>query len=128
MKSSRTATLDEVAARTRNTEEFWFYLRDFLDGFYRSPEASAFTEQPRMLAPSLDDGDRLDAYLAAVAEYLSQKFQLPIPAWTQDRHRILAKPYFAFDTYEGRLFLLAESPSSFRARNIFVSADALNRV
>ena len=125
---NRIASLARVADEARNGRDFWLGLRDFLDGFYVSPRAAALADEPGRLAETLAEGARFDAYLGAVAEHLASQFRLSVPAWAGDPSRILKNPYFAFETYEGRMFLLVDSPAAFRARHIFVSSDALGRV
>jgi hypothetical protein len=126
MIAPRINSLREIADRSMNPEDFWLNFRDFLDGFYRSPGESAISEEPVSLHGRME-GDHFDAYLAATGEHLAAKYRLAVPAWVRSPARILRSPYFAFGTHEGRMFLLVESPTAFRARNIFISADALNR-
>jgi len=63
--NQRVSSLSEVARRADSEKEFSYLLRDFLDGFYEAPSATAFAEEPVMLAPVLVDDGRADAYLAA---------------------------------------------------------------
>ena len=107
--------------------EFSYALRDFLDGFYEHPDEHSLSEDPPFLAGKIADGARLDAYLAAVAEHFCREHGWRIPAWTRDTRRFLELPWFGMNSYAGRMLLLMDSPSAFRARNIFVSADALSR-
>jgi len=117
-----------IAIQTRTAEDFSLRFRDFLDGFYEFPDASKLSEEPRSMAAVLHDNGYADAYLAATAEHLAGQYRLPVPAWCLHPERTLKEPTFAFKTPEGRMFLLVESPTAFRVRNIFVSADALTRV
>jgi len=121
-------SLAQVAERSRTSEHFSFALRDFLDGFYAQPAAVKLMEEPPFLVEGLRDKGYADAYLAAVAEHLAGQYRFPVPAWSRDPRRTLREPHFAFKTPEGQIFLLVESPTAFRVRNIFVSADALTRV
>lgn len=68
-----------------------------------------------------------DAYLAATAEELARRYDLPSPAWTTSADRALHKPWFATPLAAVRAVLLLESPPAFRARNLFVSENALSR-
>ena len=117
-----------VAEQSVTKDHFSFGLRDFLDGFYENPSASKLADEPRYLAKIRNDEGYLDAYLAAIAEHLAGKYRLPVPAWCQNPQRSLKRPNFAYNTPEGQVFLLMESPTAFRVRNIFISADALTRV
>jgi hypothetical protein len=82
-----------------------------------------------MLAPTQGEAGRVrDAYLAATAEELARQFGLQVPDWTGNANRALHKPWFASSLGSLRAVLLAESPPAFRARNLFVSENALSRV
>ncbi len=126
--AERIPTLRMVATLTAAGAEFSYAIRDFLDGFYESPSAAALAEDPPALDGVVPDGLRLDAYLGAVAEYFCRAHRYPLPAWTGDSRRFLKLPWFAMKTHAGRMLLLMDSPSAFRARNLFVSANALTRV
>jgi hypothetical protein len=121
-------SLEAVAGQSRTKEHFSFAYRDFLDGFYANPDPAGLTVEPRLLRDTLHDKGYADAFLAALAEHLACHHHFPIPSWCRTPERSLPEPVFAFKTYEGRMFLLVESPTAFRVRNIFISADALTRV
>lgn len=125
---SRPKSLCEVAGRTAAGASFRHELADFLDEFYEHPNAEAFQEEPVRLAGSHPRGLHRDSYLAATAEHLARKFQFPLALWVFDSHRRLPEPHFAFQTPEGRIFLLADSPAAFKSRNLFVPGNALDRV
>ena len=124
---NRISTLREVSEVAATNGEFGFALKDFLDGFYASPDAADLTEAPPLLANATPGGPRLDAYLAAVAEHLSREMRWPVPDWTLEPSRFLETPWFGMQSHGGRMILLEESPAAFRVRNIFVSANALSR-
>jgi hypothetical protein len=126
--AQRVASLAEVAELSDTPENFSLAFRDFLDGFYEAPSDGRLRGEPADLRAALQDGGYADAYLAATAEYLARCFNLTVPRWSLNPARIADEPRFAMKTHEGRMFLLLESPPEFRARNIFISADALTRV
>ena len=101
-------------------------VREFLDEFYLERDASA---RAAMLAPEppLTDYARGDAYLAAVAEHLALRHELPIPGWTQAPARFLKRPWYPCGLESLKAILLVESPPAFRRRLIFVDADPLYR-
>jgi hypothetical protein len=104
-------------------------LANFLDGFYSAPTSAALAEAPALLAPQGGETGHLqDAYLAATAEELARQYLFPSPRWTAGEARVLHRPWFATPLAAVRAVLLLESPPSFRARNLFVSANALSRV
>lgn len=124
----RTSSLAEVALRTLSGDSFDLCLADFLDGFYASPTAESLASEPARLSRGLDRAGRIqDAYLAATAEELAREFHLPFPAWAASNERALEFPWFASSLAALRAVLIHESPPAFRARNLFVSENALAR-
>jgi len=128
MTATRPKSLVEVAGRVLAGGSFRFELADFLDEFYQSPNAAALAEEPAFLAATCERGPHRDAFLAATAEWLSGKFNLPAGRWILDRRRYLPEPSFAMKTREGRIFLLKDSPGAFKSRNLFVTGNVLERV
>lgn len=121
-------TLAQVAELTAQGESFDFCLRNFLDGFYAQPDAAALATEPRRLTTAVPQlGAVEDAYLAATAEWLAWRFDLPPPRWVFDESRSLRRPWFASPLSALRALLLLESPAPFRSRNLFVSENALSR-
>jgi hypothetical protein len=116
-----------VAQSAGSGEELWPALADFLDGFQAQPRREALIDEPDALIDTLHDDGYADAYLAAVADHLARQQSWPTPEWAEKPERVLKKPRFAFSSDAGRMFLLTDSPAAFRARNIFISADALTR-
>jgi hypothetical protein len=118
------ATLGEVVRRVKAGERtFDPSLREFLDSFYANPD-----QRPRAIEerPASLDVVR-DAYVAAVAEHLARVYGLPIPEWTENHGNGLHEPFFAGGLQSLKGVLLAESPTAFRRRLLFVSKDALSR-
>ena len=126
-KSPRPKTLAEVAARCRDAEALGFSIPEFLDEFYAEPLAERLEEEPRLLKALLGDEGLADAYLAGIADHLSRQYKLRPPKWVSGTGRVLGTPWFAMESHGGRMCMLIESPPAFRERNIFISANALNR-
>jgi hypothetical protein len=124
MTAPRPATLQQVADRVLAGQPFDPLLREFLDEFYGS-DRDAMTRKISDIPPRIDA--LRDAYLAAVAEHLASRFGLTVPPWVEEPHRFLVLPFFAGGLESLKAILLAESPSAFRRRQIFVSANALSR-
>jgi hypothetical protein len=116
--------MKEAFVAIQSSEDFGYMIRDFLDRF-RDP--SLIAEEPAPLAAVLGDNGLADAYLAATAAWLANKNRLPVPAWAKGSSRALDTPWFAARSHKLRMLLLQESPSEFRLRNLFVSANALSR-
>jgi hypothetical protein len=125
--SPRIGSIALLARESKTASFFSLGLSDFLDGFYEQPSGGKLEDEPVSLKSTLEDEGYADAYLAALAEHLALRFQLPVPAWTQNPKRVLKTPRFAFGSEEGQIFLLMESPTAFRKRHIFISADGLSR-
>ena len=124
----RPKTLADVAQLVINGDSFDRCLANFLDEFYAAPDAKALADSPALLAPGFDKLGRVqDAYLAATAEVLAGAHNFPVPVWTTADARKLHQPWFASPLAALRAVLLLESPAAFRARNLFVSENALNR-
>ncbi|RPI28246.1 MAG: hypothetical protein EHM61_05835 [Acidobacteria bacterium] len=125
----RPRSLAEVARLTLGGQSFDLCLGNFLDEFYALPESGRLEEPPPLLSPPLGEPGRIqDAYLAAVAEELANRFRLSVPQWTSSASRALREPWFALPLASLRAVLILESPPAFRARNLFVSENALSRV
>jgi hypothetical protein len=116
--------LGEVVRRVKAGEQkFDPSLREFLDSFYANADARqrAIEERP-------DSIDAVhDAYVAAVAEHLARVYGLPIPEWSETHGNGLREPFFAGGLQSLKGVLVAESPTAFRRRLLFVSKDALSR-
>ena len=124
----RPRTLAEVAALAAAGDSFDRSLANFLDEFYASPNSAALAAVPALLAPQFAEAGHVqDAYLAATAEELARRFSLAQPSWTVGETRQLHRPWFATPLAAVRAVLLLESPPAFRARNLFVSENALSR-
>lgn len=125
----RPKSLVEVAERVLSAGGgFLAELADFLDDLRIAPAAAALRDEPPRLPGKLERGAWMDAYLAASAEFLAAKHGLAKPAWAFDPSRSLDEPVFACRLKEGRVFLLKDAPAAFKSRNLFVSANALERV
>lgn len=124
----RPKTLAEVAVLTLEGDSFDRCLANFLDEFYAAPNAAALAVTPPLLATQLGElGQVQDAYLAATAEELARAHDISAPTWIADETRALHRPWFASPLAALRAVLLLESPPGFRARNLFVSQNALSR-
>ncbi len=119
----RPLSIAEIAERaSRGTQLFDLAVREFLDSWQtlsRDQRADALAEKPVPVGPVQD------AYLAAVAEHLASIDRIDAPDWTEAADRFLRKPFFAGGLESLKAILIVESPSAFRRRLIFISADGL---
>lgn len=120
----RPASIAEIAHRVAAGASFRFELADFLHEFARRGDFEMLREEPLLLRDQTEAMH--DAYLAAVASFLSGRMGCPAPPWTRAAERILREPWFANPGRHMRALLLVESPAAFRERNLFVSANALS--
>ena len=126
----RPATLQEVAAESRTYADFGHHLKDFLHEFAlakqrRLPLALLLSGAPVRLAGCFEQGKICDAFLAATADYLARTNHIETPSWALETDLILDHPWFSEDFPAVRLFLLRDTPSAFKDKNVFVFDSAL---
>jgi hypothetical protein len=121
----RPLSIAEIAERAAaGGQIFDLAVREFLDSwqsFGADDRAEALAEEP------VPVGQVEDAYLAALAEHLASVHRMDAPRWTEAPHRFLDEPFFAGGLESLKAMLIVESPSAFRRRLIFISADGLSR-
>jgi len=121
----RPSSVAEIAERAaQSTQNFDLAVREFLDSWETMPRAmraDAIADEPIAV------GRVEDAYLAALAEQLAERGGLDVPTWTEKPGRFLREPFFAGGLESLKAILIVESPSAFRRRLIFISADGLSR-
>ena len=122
---TRPQTLVEVSRRARSGEDdFDHALREFLDHFYT---ADGTGRQTSIAEPPLAMDPLRDAFIAATAEHLARRWGLELPHWTDDHGFTLTRPHFSGGLDSLKAILTAESPTAFRRRLLFISANALDR-
>jgi len=105
-----------------NWKIFWHILSNFLDDMKRNPAHDRLVDEPAPIEV------KIDAFLAATAEQLAKTYKLPIPRWVFKKRFVLQDPFFPSNLKgDYRFFALKESPLAFSARNIFVTANVLDR-
>jgi len=123
--SFRPLSIAEIAERASGgTQHFDLAVREFIDSWQSMPP----DQRPEALAEEPGPVGRVeDAYLAALAEHLASIAGIDAPGWAEAPHRFLREPFFAGGLESLKAILLVESPSAFRRRLIFISADGLSR-
>lgn len=125
----RPTTIHEVSSRIANDvtkgEDIWssmpYHMSDFrhwLIPELAKQEAAVVIAMVVTEAPVKTGSQVADAYLAGLAEYLSQKNELVVPAWANDPRNFLKEPFYA-GTKSIQDLLLATTPSAWRRRLIF---------
>lgn len=122
----RPKSLKEVSRKGSSFDEVRPYILEFLDEFYveQVPEKKVAMLKEE---PDVSGDARMDAYLAAVAEYLSRIYDLDPPDWVEGETRFLKRPFFPCGLESLKATMLKESPAAFRRRMIFVEATPLYR-
>jgi hypothetical protein len=120
----RPATLSEVGRRILGGADAGAEVKDFLHEFQVASTTTMLAERPPALSGQVPHGDRLDAYLQALAVYLSAKVDADPPQWTRPAIA-LPQPWFASSGPAIRNYLLLSSPAPFRMRNLFIDEDSL---
>jgi hypothetical protein len=112
-------------------QQIWrFVVMQLLDDYASVLRHSGVEAASRMWTPEppLTGSNQVDAALAAMAEYLARRDGWPAPSWVRDPRREASPWWFVTDLRGFHPKALVESPSSFRRRGVFITADALVRV
>jgi len=119
----RPQSLAEVAERADALETFGPEFQDWLHTIRsihnRTSIERAIAAEPRKLRGRFPEGDVADAWLAAYAEHIAARAELPIPDWANDSSRVSPEPWFSVDSPRERELALRDSPPAFRTRNLF---------
>lgn len=128
--ATRALTLAELARVLRKSpdemEQRWILVLDFIETFHQSlPQnrAALLEEHPVPV-----DGDRWDVLLGALAEHYAIREGVSVPPWAlEPTHQWCGRAWFVANAPSQRVWALAWSPASFRARGIFLHPDELTR-
>jgi hypothetical protein len=120
----RPKTLAEVASHILDGGDAGREIKDFLHEFQAGGSPGMLQQTPTALADLVENGAMLDAYLQALAVYLSAKLDSDPPPWTRPPIQ-LPEPWFASQGAAIRNYLLLSSPGPFRSRNLFIDEDSL---
>jgi hypothetical protein len=122
--SPRPSNFVELAAMIGNHESFEHFEHcwgSFLHNFFNFKSASFFA-----LPPPATFKPEHRAWLAGCSEYLSRRFNLPVPAWTNDPEFFLSEEWdFASETFLFALMLIDMKP--YRDERRAISHDAFLR-
>jgi hypothetical protein len=124
----RPNTLAEATTRVSSGVALEKALPEFLDTFYLARDTVSrvdmLVDEPPLV------GEREDALLGAIAEYLAHQYALPqVPAWAYGPARYLEHAWHTspFDDGGMREYLTFSSPGEFASRNIFTEERPLRR-
>ena len=108
-------------------DDFIFALCTFLDEFKRSADKQEMIASP----PKAKGADIANlCMLAGTAHKLANDYGIPIPDWVHNPNFKMPYPFYAFGTKnkEYQEFLLADTPHEFSSKNMYVGANAIDRV
>jgi transcriptional regulator with XRE-family HTH domain len=97
------------------------HFMDLVDYFRRTLDTSCL-----LMPPAQKIDKKLYALLSSIVQQLSLDAGISPPPWSM-RPQFLEKPWFVSETESLKAFALLESPLSFRANNIFVLGNFLER-
>lgn len=125
----RPSTLSEVAERVGRGCPFDRALDEFLDAFYATTSRDGMFARLAEEPPSTGDV-ALDAWLAAVAEYLARHHaRHRPPSWALPPNRVAPEPVFSVASPGSGLreWFIAHSPAEFINHNVFTEPVPLRR-
>jgi hypothetical protein len=125
MKACICETLQEVANAVADGQPARLTLRNFMAFLNTEGVQEAIQGAPAILADRLPRGLIMDAYLAAVAEWLAIRHGLETPTWAEAPDRFLGQLHFPSHNQRLNDLLLQETPEPFRRRGLVTSVNAL---
>jgi hypothetical protein len=93
----------------------------------RRREGTAAAARRFGVEPAPTSSPQVDAALAALAEHLSRRDGWTAPAWAIDAARYTPQWWFVTPFKGLHATALQQSPSAFRRRGVFITADGLAR-
>ncbi|MDQ6662265.1 MAG: hypothetical protein M3Z24_15025 [Chloroflexota bacterium] len=117
----RWTTIAEAFEQICNNQEPWVAIGNFLNDWWRFAAECRreLIETPLAPAPT-SELNRWAAFCAGMVEWLCQQENVPCPAWTEQECYVLSEPWFYYEDWESRAWLLATTPVPFKVRNLFV--------
>src|SRR3954469_1614624 len=125
----RPSSASEVAQESTTYPEFGRNLKDFLHEFAFAkkdgrPLLRLVAAPAVRIAGRFTEGRICDAFLAATVDFLSRTNGFPTPQWALDPELMWGEPWFSEESLRVRAFLLRDTPSAFKDKNIFVFESA----
>ena len=109
---------------------FLDYNKGLVQKSLRAEAVANFQTPPPIIGNSVEDGDVMDAFLAAMTEKLFDDWDLGTPPqWIYVSSRFLDHPHYTIKTrsVEFKEKLRRISPEPFRKRNLFYTERVLDR-
>lgn len=127
----RPQSLAEIVDHTTDYLSFGMSCRDFI-GEYKlllkqgGDVSSQVKAEPALLKDRYPEGNICDAYLAGLADYLTEKHGFVAPSWTSSPSRHLENPWYASELPSVKAHLAKHALEAFRRHNIFTDASVLD--
>lgn len=127
LKRSHCDTIRDLYEKIDDEHSFYVLKGDFLDTFY----ANEHLREDLVRDEPVERGDLPDwmpAFLAAMVHKLCNDYDVKLPSWVWKDRYYLAEPRFSDDA-KGKMkaWLFVNAACEFKHRNLFVSADTLDR-
>jgi len=129
MKSNRLKydSIRDISQKISDEHSFYALKGDFLDFFYAHIELrQELVKDEPMERPDLPDW--MLPFLAAMVHKLCNDYSLDVPSWVWHDRYYLCEPRFSHNA-QGKMkaWLFVHAAGEFKHRNLFVSADTLDR-
>ena len=128
MKNHPISAAEFIRAISQGNEDSSILFGNFLDDFYRAN----MDEKKRLLSDEPEPLNNVRAvdyvHIAATVHKLANDSGIPVPTWVFKEQYYAKEPFFPVRHPDLRLIYMFESPTEFKHRNMFVSANALSRV
>ena len=128
MKKRPISAAEFIRAISQGNEDSSILFGNFLDDFYRAN----VDDKKRMLSDEPEPFNNVRSvdyvHIAATVHKLANDSGVTVPAWVFKDQYYAKEPFFPVCHPELKLVYMFESPTEFKHRNMFVSANALSRV
>ena len=128
MEKHLNSAAEFIRALSLGIDDASLLFGNFLDDFYRAnmDEKKMMLQTEPVAFENLRPVDYVN--ISATVHKLANGSGIPVPAWVFKDKYYMKEPFFPVRHPNLRLTYMFESPTEFKHRNMFVSANALSRV
>lgn len=120
-----TLSLRDTAEAIRDNPRDTTRLRIFFE-FTRGADEAGTTALPLITdEPPLTGSPKYDALLAAAAEHLCARYDLPAPLWASANERFLTRAWWISPLPSARMYAMVWTPAAFRRHGIYLDRHDL---
>jgi hypothetical protein len=128
MKEGQISAAGFIRAISQGIEDSSILFGNFLDAFYRAN----IDDKNKLLSDEPEPFNNVYPIdyvnIAATVHKLANDSSIPAPTWVFKEQYYAKEPFFPVHHPDLKLIYMFESPTEFKHRNMFVSANALSRV